>query len=1056
MPAALITLLLLPLAPTTASETWVRGIDLRATSAHVDGTHQHAALQRPGQAVWSYHVVQDRSRLLDPRAWQPLPLVKDSLYAEEQYGEGEQRFFIRHRYRATPAEFATYWNKHAELPANDWARGGMVTCFTAPEAGTYRMTGPIRWRGWGAASPRQVALTIGHRRGDSVRPLGEWPVPDAPEPKQGVLVDLAGVNTLQQVRLRRGDQLIFALPASRHNYRGVAVNDTGVRIELLDAAGANASEFATEDDAPLADPYADAADGTDLQRCLSLLDLQRPELADVAEAYRAGDMTLAMTRYRDHLLQRIAAMSFEPHVKLWLFAPTTAADALTGHITYAHYGEPTQQTRSFVGLPGNVEWDHVPANGYATFTRDLATMFWAARLVEAFAHDSAGNPQAAALWAGYWGDLGRHWLTQQRVMEQDPELLEAVERRSILWPSRSQLYFAWRVGNFFSQFVELVRADPATAAEAIDPADLAAALAHIATFEMSEGIGRLERPGGAPNQRRELAMAVLEAGVVLQDFRDAPRWRDAGMADWQAFLSRETMPDGTSLEQSFNYNKSLPASLRRLSLLVQNLPASAQRDAMLERFATLARDRWAMLHSLAKPDGNLPTVGNTNPYRHEMPWPDEAELAGLPVSQRIHQAIAAGGDPPAFTSVYFRFGGYAALRNGWGDTDHYTFFKNSRPGLGHRREGGNGLSLWAFGRPLLVNSGAEMYGTHGNFREYFNSTVSQNSITVDGLSQYIGHADPEDLPYDQPIAARWFTSDTLDYVEAIYAGDYAGWNHRVHGNATAPEAFRYMTGDGEGPTVTDTTHRRQVFFLKQLPAWIIVDHVDSKTQRLFTQSWCFPPDVDADAVSLHENERVVQAIYPDGLALNLSQYIAEEGPPLAYETHYGVSTEGSVLGWTSLDRSDRSYNFAPAVDLHSSWRSSGLQRVVTLISAGRVVDSQALHAEATADKNSIGFTASLADGSSLRFSLMPDGRAEVTVTPDAADAAAAVAAGWSISLPPDPASPGSVRGLANDSSEATRRVAVPTGFRWVSEEGSLVPSYDESDAAADAARSSYR
>ena len=97
---------------------------------------------------------------------------------------------------------------------------------------------------------------------------------------------------------------------------------------------------------------------------------------------------------------------------------------------------------------------------------------------------------------------------------------------------------------------------------------------------------------------------------------------------------------------------------------------------------------------------------------------------------------------PAFTSIYYPYGGYVVMRDGWDVSSHCGFMKTSRASVaGHFREGGNGLVISAFGEYLLVNSSAKAYAKHGAFRSIIFIVLCRRIlISVDGYSQLINQA----------------------------------------------------------------------------------------------------------------------------------------------------------------------------------------------------------------------------------------------------------------------------------------------------------------------------
>jgi hypothetical protein len=320
------------------------------------------------------------------------------------------------------------------------------------------------------------------------------------------------------------------------------------------------------------------------------------------------------------------------------------------------------------------------------------------------------------------------------------------------------------------------------------------------------------------------------------------------------------------------------------------------------------------------------------------------------------QLLGAGnGNAPAFTSICFPYGGYCAMRTGWSGASLYCFMKSSRPGAGHMREGGNGIQLWAYGDYLLVNANDKAYSKRGTYNGYFHSTVSQNSISVDGYSQRL-HGKPATPEVSQPIPARWHTSARFDVIEGFFGGTYGGFNYLT--NKTDKEV-----------SIEDVRHERQLLLLRREGLWIVTDRVLSSGRHMYSQSWNLHPEFAESAVTVDELRRTIRARHEQGADIVLRQF----GPPsLAYRTYYGVHTEKETVGWAAIEKEVGV--FMPKVDVHATWTGSGDQLLVTLIepvapdSDGRITSCTPAAAGAAT-----GFDAALDDGTriSYRTSLDP-------------------------------------------------------------------------------------
>ena len=776
----------------------------------------------------------------------------------------------------------------------------------------------------------------------------------------------------------------------------------------------------------------------DLSRELcGLLDLTRPGLAAVKQCAESGDSAGALAAYRDHLVDFAAGLKLGEPPGFWLWSATKAEDLLKdGRVATAQYGEFNQVTRYTLGLPGQVDWNKIPEDGYDVVLRDVSTMHWVGTLTEAYrkTHD----PAYLRAFLGYWDDFARNWLpAHERLLREGGRIKwdkQPHVQQSIPWGSKSKLYFAWRLDNLFSWLPVAIAVSPEQAKAALDPRQLATLVLHVVRFEVPGAIRGLEGVG-TPNQFVHCALGLLKTSLVLQDLRDGPARTATAIQRMEWYIaSSGYLEDGSDMEQSFNYNPGLIHALDALLALARsNPPLQGQDLPWLTRFQQARDGRERFLDAVVMPDGRRPATGCDNTWGHsrERAVAAYAKAKGTlpPLRERISNRLLGDGTlpEPAFNSVYFPYGGWVVMRDGWTPGSLYAFMKTSRPGPGHMREGGNGLAIAAYGRYLLVNSGADAYSDRGVYSRYFDSTVSQTSLSVDGYSQLLnaGTGTPR---YDQPIAARWHSSPLFDLAEGIYDSPYGGWNFR--------------TGQTEKVVVTDVRHERQVLFLRRLGIWIITDRLFGPGTHDYAQSWCLSPEFAEAEVVVSPDGRSAATRSATGANLELRFFSAAT---LACSKHYGEKSETTALGWRALNWDETRQRYTPAVDLLSEWRGTGDQLVVTLILPSPAATFGVASLRDTSAGGAAGFSAVLTDGTRIGYLAGAGGGLAV----DGVEAQ-----GQALLTVTD--TPGKTRGLLldaerggyefeRDGTGALQRVGelrVPTGFAWAGAAGDLTPRYE--------------
>ena len=719
-------------------------------------------------------------------------------------------------------------------------------------------------------------------------------------------------------------------------------------------------------------------------------------------------------KFKRQLLNRISKTPEIRNLYFWLHGPADADELLRGILTTRQYGKFTD-TRAVIGLPGKVQWFRFPDDGYDLLVRDLSTMQWTNKLAEKYRQ--TGDRRYLDAWLGYWADFAKHWPKQYAVIRRTREYRTRLPQNSIQWCD-IPLYLGWRIQAFL-QGLNAISRRPEAAGQ-INDAAFAEILLHITEYEAGTAERQLAAKEWLPNQRQHCAIQLFLLGSALPEFRDAPRWRETGLRN---VLNSGILPDGSDMEQSFNYNADLPAKIQEMMTALQQLPPEEQLP-LRKRLEEIYRNRCYFLHSLAKPDGALPIAGKNNTWRdygkarQSMPGlsnsaeffkgSNEArntsglitDFSILPLSKQIRDFVYEGrGTPPAFQSITFPFGGWSVLRSGWDRNALYAFLKSSRPGNGHWREGVNGLELHALGQALIVNSGGEMYHPDPKMNEYWNSTAAHNSISVDGFGQKVKLDAKIPRVWKTPLPNRFLTGREFDFIEGKYQGKYAGWNFNRDGaNVTIFDRKPYDT------VIGDVTHNRAVILIKSAGIFLVRDTVESLREHRFTQSWLFAPEFKPEFLRIHSDSIVTTR---PGDSVNTAFYFyGIDG--LQFSTHYGIFRENRILGWVAKLTDRKAWTFTPAVQLFTEWNSRGTKTLYTVI-----VPFRGKNPVVSRKRLPDGFELTLKNGNTIRLS---GGRL--------------TSAGYALS----------------DQGESGRGtftpLKVPKQFQWKTTEKGVVPSYE--------------
>ena len=317
----------------------------------------------------------------------------------------------------------------------------------------------------------------------------------------------------------------------------------------------------------------------------------------------------------------------------------------------------------------------------------------------------------------------------------------------------------------------------------------------------------METVTGAPgNQLLFNGLGLAWLGVGMQEFENAPRWRERGFSQVEEFFGEGAFyPDGSSKENSYGYVVGASAAgLEALRL------AQANGWDFLNNLNRPMLLRAEFLAYTAKPDSSYVWTGDStrgSAFDYVETIADSENRADL---QHI---VSCGerGTPPPRKSSWYAYGGVGVMRSDWNRDANYLFFDVGPVGVLHGHEGKLAVEVVAYGRSLVEDLGIHTYATTERdmkFHDFFISSAAHNTVIVDGKSQVRLKTGPATT--DQPLSNRWFSTATCDFLSGSYTEGY--------GDAETNEIDRSIV------------HYRSVIFVKgredgDPEYWIITDHL---------------------------------------------------------------------------------------------------------------------------------------------------------------------------------------------------------------------------------------
>lgn len=334
---------------------------------------------------------------------------------------------------------------------------------------------------------------------------------------------------------------------------------------------------------------------------------------------------------------------------------------------------------------------------------------------------------------------------------------------------------------------------------------------------------------------------LLSLACAWPEFRDAAAWRELALATAQHELAAQVYPDGVQQELSSNYQL---AVLLHMSFFVDTLrgagiPINPELTALLERM-------WNYLAYSLGPQGHMPHNGDSDrpectdsqviqPLAACEPLLDAAEVYGRKDWLYVATQGARGEQPAGLPSVLFPWGGQLIMRSGWEADAHWAFLDLGPWGSLHQHNDALHLSVTAYGRDLLVDSGRYTYqhywGEPGTWRSYFIGSSAHNVVLVDGFGQANGRK-ITNRPLDSGEA---FLTPVCDYAHGTYSHGF------VDAETASLRHKSMMYGESTYAEVRgEVTHTRAVLYLRGV-GWVVVDRVATDRPCRVSPLWHFHP-----------------------------------------------------------------------------------------------------------------------------------------------------------------------------------------------------------------------
>jgi len=298
----------------------------------------------------------------------------------------------------------------------------------------------------------------------------------------------------------------------------------------------------------------------------------------------------------------------------------------------------------------------------------------------------------------------------------------------------------------------------------------------------------------APNQTVPAASWLIQAGLMMPEFREAEQWLRQGKPKLEAVLERSVYPDGGQVEICTQYHKTVMRDVLAASLVMER--NTGQSYLTTEPMADRFQDMFRWLGGIVTPTGYTPALnsavyardwlvflatGNRYIRDPEIEWrirqvsmrdyiPVQKKEMGL-AAFLFNEDAAPGtgrikGRQPDSLSKNLPDSGFAVLRDKPGSDALYVILDYGHPVGGHAYPSRLSFVLWGNGVPLALQPGSPFWYHDPMYRKWYHTTLSHNTVVVNAHS----HQARKNGRNVFGILLTWFDSTQTAAVAASHDG----------------------------------------------------------------------------------------------------------------------------------------------------------------------------------------------------------------------------------------------------------------------------------------------
>jgi hypothetical protein len=370
---------------------------------------------------------------------------------------------------------------------------------------------------------------------------------------------------------------------------------------------------------------------------------------------------------------------------------------------------------------------------------------------------------------------------------------------------------------------------------------------------------------------------LATAASSWPEFSESPAWMDYSINTMTASMKEQVYPDGVQTELTSSYHLVALSNFKLFAEICRKNKVS-----LPEYYTKTLGDMWNYLALIMRPDGYGLLNNDADLINNRESILREAVTYQRPDWTYIATNGKSGTKPKTGPSYIFPYAGQLISRSDFGTESQWSFFDIGPWGTGHQHNDKLHLSIFAYGRDLLVDAGRFAYRGEvaTKFRKYATGSFGHNVVLADGKGQADG---PKQT--DSPLAGNLYSiTKEYDYGSGTFS-KFAG----IEGAFSHTRSMVYVRGK----------------------FWVVADQLKTDRSRNVETLWHWHPDCkvqqgkDGRVVTQNEHGNL-QIIPVDAPAWKISIIKGQESPNIQgwYSKEYNIFEPNTTTVYSQQLKAD--------------------------------------------------------------------------------------------------------------------------------------------------------